>query len=78
VAGNAAAGIRVEGDNHFLDDNRCVNNAVGIELAGNNNALAKNVYGGPQTPFIDFTGTNPSAPIQDVTVGVNPLGNIIY
>ncbi|HMP71959.1 MAG TPA: hypothetical protein PKE55_01725, partial [Kiritimatiellia bacterium] len=78
VAGNTAAGIRVEGDNHFLDDNRCVNNAVGIELAGNNNALAKNVYGGPQIPFIDFTGTNPSAPIQDVSVGVNPLGNIIY
>lgn len=78
VSGNTAAGIRVEGDGHFLDDNRCVNNSVGIELAGNNNAVAKNVYGGPGTPFIDFTGTNPSAPIQDVTVGVNPLGNLIY
>ena len=78
VADNATAGIRVEGDGHFLDDNRCVNNPVGIELAGNNNALAKNVYGGPGAPYIDLTGTNPSAPIQDVTVGVNPLGNIVY
>jgi hypothetical protein len=85
VAGNANTGIFVEGDSNHLARNELTGNALGIFMAGNANAARENTFSGMvpaggalQDPYIDNTGANLVAPVQDVPAGVNPLGNVRF
>lgn len=75
---NAEAGIWIKGGAHYVAENRCINNPTGIALTGDHSALAQNVIAGSTIPIADYSGTNPAAPLQDVAVGTNPLGNVVY
>ena len=85
IAGNGASGISVGGDNNHLARNELAGNSLGIFMGGNGSAARENTFSGMapgggalQTPYIDNTGANLVAPVQDVPTGVNPLGNVQF
>ena len=85
IAGNGASGISVDGDFNHLARNELTGNALGIFMGGDGNAARENTFSGMapgggalQTPYIDNTGGNFVAPVQDVPTGVNPLGNVQF
>ena len=54
-------------------------------MGGDGNAARENTFSGMvpaggalQTPYLDNTGANLVAPVQDVPTGVNPLGNVAF
>lgn len=85
VAGNANTGIFVAGNSHHVAHNELTDNAIGIYLEGTGSAVRENTFSGlapggglPQTPYVDGSGANAAAPVQDVPTGVNPLGNVVF
>ena len=85
IAGNGASGISVGGDFNHLARNELTGNALGIFMGGDGNAARENTFSGLapgggalQDPYLDNTGGNLVAPVQDVPTGVNPLGNVQF
>ena len=85
VAGNANTGIFVAGNGHHVARNELAGNALGIYLEGAGSAARENTFSGMapgggalQTPYVDNSGANAVAPVQNVLAGVNPLGNVEF
>ena len=85
VAGNGNTGIFVAGNGHHLARNELADNSIGIYLEGTGSAVRENTYSGmapggglPQTPYVDGSGANAVAPLQNVAAGMNPLGNVEF
>lgn len=85
VANNANTGIFVAGNSHHVARNELADNSIGIYLEGTGSAVRENTFSGmapggglPQTPYVDGSGANAAAPVQDVPTGVNPLGNVLF